>query len=284
MIDFRADLHCHSTCSDGTLSPKELLILAKNSGLSGLSITDHDSIESYSQACTFANEIGIEIVTGAEFSTTLKGISVHILAYAYSPENILIKDLCENHKHRRRERNLKILEKLAKHNMPITEEEVLACSAQHDENFKTTIGRPHIALAMINKGYVKDIREAFDKYLGESCCCYDPGKSISTEDTLETLHKAGALVVIAHPHLIGNSEIVSKLLHMNFDGIEGYYSRFNKDQCERWLKIGKNKNWLITGGSDFHGDTKPNSILGSSWVNEETFRVIQTRFKENIQQ
>jgi len=281
MTGFQADLHCHSTCSDGTLSPRDLLLLAKSTGLSGISITDHDSIEAYETAIPIAKEIGLEIFSGAEFSTTLNGVSVHILAYGFSLQHPLIHALCQTHNLRRLNRNRTILDNLAKHQLPITEEELMECSTFEGAQSKATIGRPHIAMAMIKKGYVKNIREAFDKYIGEERCCYAPGEPITTEDTLETLHKANSIVVIAHPHLILNSSIVQQLLKMDFDGIEGYYSRFNNDQNKRWLKAAKKKNWLVTGGSDFHGDTKPNIALGCSWVSEETFRVIQQRFIEN---
>lgn len=281
MIPFQADLHCHTTCSDGTLTPSEIVLLAKKIGLSGLSITDHDSIEAYATALPLAKEVGIEMFSGAEFSTTLKEVSVHILAYGFSLQNPLIQQLCDAHNIRREERNRTILHNLSKHHMHITEAELMSSATNDGTRKKVTIGRPHIAMAMMKKGYVKNIREAFDKYLGENRNCYAPGEPITTEDTLEILHRANSLVVIAHPHLIYHSATVQQLLTLNFDGIEGYYARFNNDQNKRWLKVAKKKNWLITGGSDFHGENKPNIPLGCSWVSEETFKTIQERYKSN---
>lgn len=135
---------------------------------------------------------------------------------------------------------------------------------------------------MIKKGYVQSVQEAFHLYIGENKPCYAPGVSKYTvEKTIEKIHEAKGLAVIAHPHLIEDGKIVNALLSMPFDGIEGYYARFSPEQEERWIKVGKRKGWLITGGSDFHGEIKPNNPLGCSWVGEETFNVLYELFRKN---
>ena len=216
MQEFRADLHCHSTYSDGTLSPKELVDLALSTGLSALSVTDHDSVNAYPEVFFEGEKKGLKIISGAEFSAAHRKTSVHILAYGFSYQHPALTQLCERHKERRSQRNRLILEKLAALKMPITEEELL------QEN-STMTGRPHIALAMVKKGYVVSVSEAFKKYLGDGKACYASGLTFSVEETLHVIHEAKGLGVLAHPHLINNSGLVNELLEMPFDGLECFY-------------------------------------------------------------
>lgn len=275
MMEFRADLHCHSTCSDGSLSPEDLVKHAAEVGLKGLSITDHDTTSAYATAMPAAKKIGLEVIPGVEFSSSHQGESIHILGYAFDPAHPSILALSERHASRRGSRNQEILNRLAKLGMPVSDEDLKL----EVQGIAHTIGRPHIAKAMVKKGYVESIQEAFKKYLGEGRLAYVPGTAFSVEETIQTIHEANGLAVIAHPHLIDNSDVLQKLLEMDFNGIECYYGNFAEDQNSRWLKIAKKKGWLATGGSDFHGDVKPAIPLGRSWVGEETFRILQEHYK-----
>lgn len=273
MNDFRADLHCHSTCSDGTLTPIEIIKLAKKIGLKGLSITDHDIIEAYKTTLPIAQEAGITLISGVELSAYHNRTSVHILGYSFSTESPIIEEFCLRHTRRRLDRNRQILTLLSKHGVHITEEDI-----QCEQGSKHTIGRPHIALAMLKKRYVNSIQEAFHKYIGEGRSCFSSGGYFSVEETIDVIHKAGGLAIIAHPHLIENQQTLNDLLSMNFDGIETFYARFPLPQNEKWNKIAEKKNWLITGGSDFHGEIKPTINLGCSWINEEKFKPLLDHF------
>ncbi len=277
--EFRADLHCHTTCSDGTATPREIVELACLLGLRGLSITDHDTVEAYPEALPIAKEKGLALLSGVEFSASHEQQSVHLLAYSFPLESPFIRSLCERHKQRRRKRNSLILERLASQGMPLAPEDFPP--SFFEKHPDRPFGRPHIALAMLHKGYVQSIQQAFHDYIGEGKPCYATGETISVEETLEIIHQARGLAVIAHPHLIENPSLLRDLLEMNFDGIEGYYGRFAAPQQERWVKMGLHRGWLITGGSDFHGEIKPNIPLGSSWVNEETFQVLYQHFQRN---
>lgn len=279
MINFRADLHCHSTCSDGTLQPIELLHHAIEKGLSALSITDHDSIDAYSpETIAAARELNLELIPGVEFSTVLDQTSVHLLGYDFSLENQEIAAFCEQHKLRRKKRYQGILKLLNAHGMPIDEEAFLrTVSETAPAGQNLTIGRPHIAQMMVQLGYVGSLQEAFKKYLGDGCSCYLQGEYVTPEETINIIHRAGGVVIIAHPHLIKNSSLLLKLLEMNFDGIECYYSKFPPKDHIRWLKIAEHRNWLITGGSDFHGDIKPLIPLGCSWIDDIQLRRLQNR-------
>lgn len=264
---FRADLHTHTTFSDGTLTPAELIDLALQYGLQGLSITDHDTAAAYETARPFAKQKGIALLTGAEFSADYAGESVHILAYAFAHDSEIIETFSKKHLERRSRRNLAILKLLQSNGLKIDPEDFEV------DFFSQTrpIGRPHIAQVMVKKGYVDSIQKAFHLYLGEGKPCFVYGGAFSVEETLAVIHKAKGLAVIAHPHLIKKRKIFQNLLKMPFDGIEGYYAAFPKNKQERFVRVGKEKKWLITGGSDFHGSIKPSNPLGSSWVDKETF-------------
>lgn len=280
MNPFRADLHCHTTCSDGSLAPIELVHLAKQSGLSGLSITDHDTIEAYATAAPVCRELGIQLLTGVEFSTSHQGTSVHVLGYGFQIDHPAVQSLCAKHSKRRYNRNLAILQLLSKYDMPISEEELAEASgAGSDDSISHTIGRPHIALAMVKKGYVDSVQDAFKKYLAEGKTCFAQGAAYSVEETIDVIHQAKGLAVIAHPHLLKNNELLRQLLEMKFDGIECYYGNFPPKDHKRWLKIAAKKGWLITGGSDFHGAIKPHVPLGCSWIDENLFQALLTRLQ-----
>jgi predicted metal-dependent phosphoesterase TrpH len=277
VIEFRADLHCHSTCSDGSLSPEDIVKLAKKVGLSGLSITDHDSVEAYSkETLALCADLGIELLTGAEFSATLEGASIHVLGYGFQPDNPHIANFCSRHIERRQERNRAILSLLAKHGMPLSEEEIVNTPPS---TLHRTIGRPHIAAAMVTKGYVSTVQDAFRRYLSENKPCYAPGTPISVDETIQVIHNAKGIAVIAHPHLLHNRRVLQLLLERNFDGIECYYAKLLASAHQPWLKIAKKKQWVVTGGSDFHGDVKPDLDLGCAWIDAAAFQLIKERLQ-----
>lgn len=266
---FKADLHCHTTFSDGTLTPQELMQLAKNVGLSALSITDHDTLGAYAQAPQEAKKLGLILGTGVELSCQFKDASIHILGYDYSLESEELRTFCEKHHRRRELRNQKILEKLSRLGMQITQDELVSTFG-----IDSTIGRPHIAKLMTEKGYVISPKEAFNLYIGDDKCCFDSGVAFSVEETIQVIHQADGKAFLAHPHLLSNFKSLKTLLDQAFDGIECHYARCSPEQEKRWLKIAKHRGWLMSGGSDFHGDSKAYVRLGCSWVSEEVFHQI----------
>ena len=271
LVDFKADLHCHSTYSDGSLHPKALLELALANGLQGISITDHDTVEAYLDNELFTSPV--HVIPGAEFTTTHRGSRIHALAYSFSLNDPRILDLSKVHKIRRDERIREMAALLRKEGFDIDIEKIL-------EKVKMP-GRPHLAMALLEKGVVKDLKEAFDKYIGDEKKCFVKSHAISTEETLAILKKAKAIPVIAHPHLIKENKVVKDLLKMDFEGIEVFYANFQKSSCEKWLRFAQNKKWLATGGSDFHGDSKTYIALGASYTPKETFQKLMTRYEEN---
>ncbi len=264
---FRADLHCHTTFSDGTMTLEQLLYLAKEMGLSGISITDHDTIEAYSAAPAIAKQLGILLGTGVEFSCMFQKMSVHVLSYDFDLDSPAIAKFCARHQQRRMFRNRAILDNLSRLGMAISEEELLAIGER-------TLGRPHIAKLMVEKGYVSSIKEAFNHYIGDGKPCYSSGEGIAVQETIEVIHQARGKAFIAHPHLLEHSRKIKELLKLPFDGIECYYAKFSSEQENQWVQIAKERGWLISGGSDFHGSSKDYIQLGCSWVDEDNFHKI----------
>jgi 3',5'-nucleoside bisphosphate phosphatase len=269
MSDFRADLHCHTVCSDGTDEPRALLQLAKQAGLQGLSITDHDTLDAYTpELFTDAEALGIRLLPGIEISSEQDDDSVHILGYGYDLADAGLKEFLVQMQKRRGERNRAILQKLAQRKMPISEEELKAFAIHR------TIGRPHIAHLMVKKGYVATIREAFERYLRDGALCYSPGIKYQPREVIDRIHKAKGKAILAHPHFFKKGSFLRKLLDLPFDGIECYYGNLAKELELPWLKIAKERGLIATGGSDYHGHLKPHIPLGCSWVSQHTFELL----------
>ncbi|MDR2540056.1 MAG: PHP domain-containing protein [Chlamydiales bacterium] len=260
---FRADLHCHTNCSDGTNTPEELLHQAKRMGLQGLSITDHDTIAAYTIAVPVAQELGIFLGAGVEFSCRFEDQSVHILAYDFVLSSSVMETLCKEQQFNRTKRNQVILEKLHSKRIFIDQEEL--------DSLKGVLGRPHIAQLMIKKGYVNSIQEAFTHYLGDHQPCFYQGELLQIEETIHLIHQAQGKVFLAHPHLLSCSIFIKNLFKLPFDGIECYYAKISSAREKRWIQLAKSKGLLISGGSDYHGSAKSYLPLGCSWVDRDTF-------------
>lgn len=262
-----ADIHTHSQASDGSYSPVDLVQHAKDRGLFGLSITDHDTTAAYATAIPKAKELGIRLGSGIEFSCVFEGYDVHLLGYDFDLNSPEIRALCLRHKNRRLYRNLAMLEKLRSHQIDIHMDDIKV----HGDS----VGRPHIAHVMVQKGYVTSIKEAFNRYLGEGKSCYVRGDSLTVDETIKVLHQAGGKAFIAHPHLLMTGFPIENLLEKPFDGIECHYAKIKNNK--RWLRIAEEKKWLMSGGSDFHGSVKENLPLGCQGIDKATFEQIFER-------
>lgn len=265
-MTFRADLHCHTHCSDGSDSPEAVLRKAKEIGLSGLSITDHDTIDAYSpELFALAEELNIRLLPGIELSTEYEHNTIHILGYQidlHSPElQIFLVEMIQ----RRKARNEAILVKLRKKGF------VVELPQGH------SIGRPHIAQAMVKKGYVNSVPEAFERYLAEGASCYSPGFKYTPAEAISEIHKAGGKAVLAHPHFLKSGSLLKHLLSLPLDGLECYYGTLHKTEEKRWIDLAKKHGLIATGGSDYHGLIKPHVSLGCSWVDLETFNRLSTK-------
>lgn len=258
-----ADLHCHSTFSDGSFTPTQIVELAHQKGFKGVSLTDHDTTKGLPELFEAAKKYNLVALSGIEFSCYHKNSSVHLLGYGFNLHHPAITRLEDKHLERREARNHAMVEKLKSLGIEVNLAEIKTDGV---------VGRPHIALLMVKKGYVSNLQEAFQKFLGEGKAAFVEAFTITLAETIEAIHEANGYAILAHPHLIDSSELFNQLLKYPLDGLECYYSNFNRDQNERYIKKVAQKEWIATGGSDFHGENKPYVAYGASFTDENTFR------------
>lgn len=264
MSDFRADIHMHSTFSDGSFTPLELLSLAKDATLSGISITDHDTIGAYSDSFFLeAEKKQIAILTGVEISSSFNGENVHILGYGFDHQDEEFNDFLMEIRKRREDRNLEIIKKLNSLGFGIDVSDI----KQKD---LASIGRPHIAQILIEKQIVANFQTAFNKYLKTGQAAFVPLDGFDPIRVIERIHKAEGKAIIAHPHFAPFT-MIRALFEMPFDGLEAYYAKLYPNQEAKWVKMAEDKGWIATGGSDFHGKHKPQIPIGASWVDKKVF-------------
>lgn len=280
-MEQRADLHMHTTASDGTMRPAEVVALAHKAGLALIAITDHDTTAGVDEATVAGASLGITVCPGVEISTALSGQEIHILGYGIDPANELLQQRLAEQRDVRNVRNMAMLRVLLNLGfaVPMSDVEAVAASDRRKEG---TIGRPHIAQAMVNKGYVSNIREAFDLWLGEGRPAYVQAERITSFEAVQWIHEAGGLAVVAHPGLYGRDDLVAQILEAGADGLEAYHSDHtagDEHKYEAWAgQIGK----LATGGSDFHGfqeDGAYHGELGSKTVNAQLLPALIRQIK-----
>lgn len=273
----RGDLHIHTTASDGINSPEQIIDLAAASSLSFISFTDHDCVDAYSESVfSYAEEKGIRLITGLELSCRKKGKDVHILGYFIDVKNPVLQNTLADLKASRILRCQKLLDKLRAHQIYIDYDEAAALA-------KGSIGRVHIAQIMIMKGYVSNIKEAFELYLGEGCDCYVEREGLTVEEAIGLIDKCRGISVLAHPKLIENDEIVYAVIAAGIQGLEAYHNKHTFWDKTRYAKLANENGLIITGGSDFHG-RHPNEVLGSYIINERFFETqnINNKSDRNI--
>jgi len=254
-------LHTHSTASDGTLSPSELLQAAKDAGLEAIALTDHDTTGGLAEAMGKANALGIEFIPGCELSVVSPFGNMHILGYWIPAQDSKLSRALETLRFRRHERNHLIMAKLDALGMEMSYEDVLAVAGGD------AVGRPHIARVMHEKGYVNSVNEAFRIYLDSDGKAYVPKEKLGPRQAIELLKSVNATVVLAHPFLLGLQSpdlrgVARQLRDYGLDGLEAYYTMHRRDQTETYLRIARDLGLLVTGGSDFHGFVKPDVRLG----------------------
>jgi 3',5'-nucleoside bisphosphate phosphatase len=259
-MDKFIDLHTHSTASDGSMSPGELVRHAKAKGLSAIALTDHDTIVGVDEAIEAGKKIGIEVIPGVEISTDFKP-EMHILGYFFNDIAPAFNDILLKLRQNRFERNPKIINKLKDMGINITIEEVEA------EGKGNVIGRPHIAKVLLNKGYVKSMEEAFDKFLASGKAAYFKKDKLSPEEGIEAILKGGGIPILAHPIFLGITlkeldNLLEVLKEKGIKGIEAVYVENTREDTGNLLRLAIKHDLLVTGGSDFHGSYKPDIEIG----------------------
>ncbi len=266
------DLHTHTTASDGTYTPTELVEEAARRGLRFLAVTDHDSTEGLPEAMAAAeSHRPLEILPGIEINCDVEGAEIHILGYFMDWQAPWFQDFCREQRRERRARVHRIAERLAALNMPIDAEEVFALVKEG------SAGRPHVAQVMMAHGYVKSVREAFDKYLGSGKPANVPRKKLTPEDAVRLLRKAGGVPVFAHPGLADRDALIPGLIAAGLMGIECYYTEHSAGQRATYVELCHDHGLVATGGSDFHGPKVRAAILGSPSVPLSTVEELRAK-------
>lgn len=267
----KIDLHIHTTFSDGTLSPEEVVRLAKEKGLSAISITDHDEIGGIEFAMKSGEKYGIEVIPGVELSAKREDKSIHILGYFIDLHNQELIDFLQYMQGARLRRAKKIILKLNEQGIDIEMKDVLKYSGH------TGIGRPHIAEVLIEKGVANNFQEAFYKYLGDGKSCYVSKANISTKSVIELIDNAGGIAVLAHPSSSGADKFIPELVSEGIDGIETWYPSHSENDIKKYLNLVDKYNLMPTGGSDCHGDRGRHPKIGEFWVEYEALEKLKIK-------
>ena len=274
------DLHTHSSASDGTDSPAQLVVKAHAAGLAAVAITDHDTLSGLEEAQQAGRDLGIEVVRGCEISTGTELGELHILGL-WLPENprILLEKLCWL-REKRGERNVGIVKKLQDLGYEISMEEVLAAAKGE------SVGRPHIAEVLIRKGFAKDARQVFKEFLGSRGKAYLPKAVLEPEESVSLLASSGATVCLAHPLLWKApagwmDSMVARLKDYGLSAIEAYHSEHSEADVRTCLALAKRFDLGVSGGSDYHGSNKPTIRLGQGYgglrVNQSVLAALKQR-------
>ena len=255
------DLHTHSTASDGKLYPAELMRHAQAVGIEVIALTDHDTLSGLEEASEEAARIGVELIPGVEISAENKPGTLHMLGYYVDPSDAELVETLSWLRGGRDDRNHIILSKLAELGCPLEWDEVAALAGGE------SMGRPHIATAMVNRGYVSSFNDAFDRYLGKGAAAYTDRDKMTPEIAIKCIRSAGGLPVLAHPQTLSLSDdelsdLLSRLTSMGLAGVEVYYYSHSEEETALYSSLARKYGLIVTGGSDFHGPGMIETRLG----------------------
>lgn len=254
------DLHTHSTFSDGTFTPLQLVKYAEEKGLKAFALTDHDTTEGIKEAKSI--ETNVEVISGVEISTRYDKKEIHIVGLYINENDTDLNKQLKYYREKRVTRNFEILEKLNSLGVDITIDDVKeSCTGD-------VISRAHIAKALVSKGFVGSYTEAFDRYLGDNKCAYVPRETLNYEESMELITKAGGVPVLAHPLLYKMSDtnlenMMVKLRQKGLKAVEVYYSTHSNSDTQHVMAMANRVGLIYSGGSDFHGATKPKIDMGT---------------------
>lgn len=267
------DLHTHSTASDGTDAPEEVVRKAKALNLAAVALTDHDTIDGHAAALQAGRDLGIKVIPGCELSSTFGNLRFHIVGLWVPQDNAPFNKILADLREKRQERNARIIEKLRALGLDITLEEVVAESIKSKADGKIgSVGRPHIATVLTGKGYVRDNGEAFDEYLKQGKKAWQPKDVLPADEACRHLAEIGATVVLAHPFLEQKDgkpspaeidEAVARLVPHGLNAIEVWHPAHSPEDEKAALEIALRHGLLPSGGSDYHADKKKDISLGT---------------------
>lgn len=259
----RADLHVHTTASDGTLTPTQVVELAQERHVDVLAVADHDSVEGLGQAAQAARAAGITLVPAVELSAVADGIDVHVLAYFVDPGDPLLLDRLSELRASRGRRAEAMVAALADAGYPVTIQDVLALSDGG------AVGRSHVARALVASGAAQSISDAFRRLIGRGRPYYVAKDSRSPREVVGIVRDLRAIPVLAHPGVTHADPLIDELVAAGILGIEAYHADHSPADRERYAALAARLGLLVTGGTDYHGPDAPNPELGSVDVPEQ---------------
>jgi 3',5'-nucleoside bisphosphate phosphatase len=266
------DLHTHTTASDGTLSSRELVLTAARHGVTVLAITDHDSTDGLAEAMAVAPTHRMTIVPGLEINCDVEGAEIHILGYFVEHEAPWFQEFLREQRAERVARVHRIAERLGELGMPIEPAEVFAICPEGSP------GRPHVAQVMVKRGYVKSVREAFDRFLKTGGVANVPRRRLQPVEAVQVIRRARGVPVFAHPGLADRDALIPELVAAGLMGIETYYAEHSAAQTSEYVELCRRFDLVPTGGSDYHGpQSGRHNPLGSPAVPWSSWEQLQQR-------
>lgn len=252
-----ADLHLHTTFSDGTFSPEEVVARGQRAGFAALALTDHDSIEGCPRMAAACQAAGIEFITGSELTVELKDTELHILGYFLDVTNTKLLTELARFQVVRQNRIREMVARLNELHVPLAVQEVFTLA-----NCRSP-GRPHVARALVQAGHCANHDDAFQQFLKKGRPAWVPKAKMSALEAIELIHQAGGLAVMAHPGLNRADELIPDLVAVGLDGLECYHTKHSNRLTRHYLEMADQLKLLVTGGSDCHGKSKGRPLIGT---------------------
>jgi len=255
------DLHLHTTASDGSLTPKQIVEHAARLNLETIAISDHDTVNGIDEALLAGNKLGIEVIPAVELSSKYDSRDMHVLGYFIDYKSDKLHLSLKFLRKARTQRAQEIVECLQEYGIDITFDEVIESAG------KAAVGRPHIARLLLAKNYVSSIGDAFRNYLKRGAPCFLEKFVYPIEEAISIIHEAGGIAVFAHPGLARLDDHILEFVEMGLDGIEAYHSEHTPETVDRYLKLAGEHGLVATGGSDCHGPVSTHGLrLGTTYV------------------
>jgi predicted metal-dependent phosphoesterase TrpH len=267
------DLHLHTTASDGLCDPAALVDLAFRAGIRTMSVTDHDTVAALTATETAAKASGIAFVPGIEITAVYEGRDIHVLGYFIDRADATLGAFLEQQRAERVRRMAAIADRLADMGKPVNRDEVLAPRPQG-----MSVGRPVIAKALVEAGYVADTRQAFDTLLGEGKAAFVPRSGACPADVIDVINRAGGIASLAHPGLLKRDDLIPGMIEAGLTAIEAFHSEHDVPTTEHYLDFAEHHGILVSGGSDYHGEKeRRRSAFGTIGLPRERFEKLKAR-------
>jgi len=270
-----ADLHVHTNESDGTSSPEKLVQQAIRAGLSGVAIVDHDTVNALPRAISAAQSSSLTIIPGIELTAQYENQEIHILGYFIDYLNAQLLEKLILVRQNRVERVKKIVFNLKELGVNLDPQVVFDIAGN------ASVGRMHLARALLKEGLVSSTSEAFQKYIGDKSPAYVLGFKLTPREAFQLIKDAGGVPVLAHPYIIRNDNLITQFAKEGLIGLEVYYPEHSQSMINFYLGLAKELGLLVTGGSDFHGSAKPDVSLGKAKVPWELVQKLQAASRSN---